>query len=240
MSTHDDIGESTGGRTLVAEYVLGLLDAREHERVRAAIEADARLAREEAFWRARFAALDSEFVEAAPPAHLAGAIEARLSDAPEEAAPRGGLWESLAFWRALAAGAVAVAVVAAGFSLYSLRAQSPAELAVQLVAALEAEGTNVEFLALYDPANGQLRLTGLSGMPGPEEDFELWAIQGGNAPMSMGIIEGMSHNVMSMSPDVAQDWGQGSVLAITLEPEGGSPTGDPTGPIVAQGVAMPV
>jgi anti-sigma-K factor RskA len=240
MSTDDDIGDSTGGRTLVAEYVLGLLGAPEHERVRAAIAADPRLAREEAFWRARFAALDSEFVEAAPPSHIADAIEARLFGGHEAQPARGGLWESLAFWRALTAGAVAVAVVAAGFSLVNLRPQSSADLAVQLVAALEAEGTDVRFLALYDSQTGAVRLTGLSGEAGPEQDFELWAIQGGNAPISMGVIEGGQHSVVPMSPNVAEGWGEGSVLAITLEPEGGSPTGQATGPIVAQGTATPI
>jgi anti-sigma-K factor RskA len=241
MSEHDDIGENAGGKTLVAEYVLGLLDSQQHERVRAAIEADPRLAREGAFWRARFAALDNEFVEAAPPAHVADAIEARLFGTPEAEARRGGLWESLAFWRGLAAGALAVAVVAAGFSLVNMRPQSSADLAVELVAALEAEGTNVKFLAFYDSTTGALRLTGLSGEAGPNQDFELWAIQGENAaPVSMGVIEAKTHNVLTMTPQVAEDWGAGSMLAISVEPEGGSPTSGPTGPIVAQGMAMPI
>lgn len=240
MSTDEDIGEERGGRTLIAEYVLGLLDASEHERVRTAIVADPRLAREEAFWRARFAALDSEFVETVPPPHVAEAIEARLFGAPQVDARSGGLWESLAFWRALTAGAVAVALLAIGFSLFNLRPQSSADLAVQLVAALEAEGTDVKFLALYDGATGNLRLTGVSGEAGLDQDFELWAIQGGNTPISMGVIEGHAHSVMPVTPNVAAGWGEGSVLAITLEPEGGSPTGGPTGPVVAQGVATPI
>ena len=37
------------------------------------------------------------------------------------------------------------------------------------------------------------------------------------------------------APEILAGWGEGSVLAITLEPEGGSPSGTPTGPIVAKG-----
>ena len=56
MSASDDIGgDHEGHSALVAEYVLGLLPAGQHERVGRLIEADAALRAERDFWVARFA-----------------------------------------------------------------------------------------------------------------------------------------------------------------------------------------
>ena len=40
---------------------------------------------------------------------------------------------------------------------------------------------------------------------------------------------------IELSPAIQQKLAQGAVLAISLEPKGGSPTGKPTGPVVASG-----
>ncbi|MCR6670459.1 anti-sigma factor [Devosia ginsengisoli] len=231
MSASDDIGGDHEGRNaLVAEYVLGLLSTSEHERVGRLIEADAGLRAERDFWVARFAALDDEYAEVPPPAHLYAAIEARAFG---EGQKRVSLWENLLIWRGIAAGALAVAIAAIGFNLLQ-PAPDVGTLTTQLVAALEEEGSDVKFVALYD-GSGSVRLTALSGEDVPDRDFELWAIQGDNAPVSMGVIPVGERSTVTIAPEILAGWGEGSVLAITLEPEGGSPSGAPTGPIVAKG-----
>ncbi|TIW60287.1 MAG: anti-sigma factor, partial [Mesorhizobium sp.] len=40
---------------------------------------------------------------------------------------------------------------------------------------------------------------------------------------------------MAVTPAVEQKLAQGAVLAVSVEPIGGSPTGQPTGPVVAAG-----
>ena len=77
-----------------------------------------------------------------------------------------------------------VAVVAVGFDI----APRPALTGQELVAALEAEGSNVKLVAFYDESAGTVRLAALSGDAVPDKDFELWAIKGSNAPQSMGVI----------------------------------------------------
>jgi anti-sigma-K factor RskA len=108
-----------------------------------------------------------------------------------------------------------------------------------LVAALQSVDSGVSFVALYDADAGTVRLVGLSGAPVPERDFELWAIEGEGAPISMGVV-GLERHSVPLSEQVAQGFGEGTVLAVTLEPEGGSPTGGPTGPVVAQGAATAI
>jgi len=229
MSMEQDIGGADGARALVAEYVLGLLDATTHAQVERVIAGDPRLEAERDFWVSRFAGMNDEFAEVSPPPRLLGAIEARLFGAP---APRVSWWDSLALWRGLAAGALAVAVFAVGFAAFEPR-QDVSSLTNQLIAALEEEGSDIRFLAFYDGA-GTLRLTALSGDVAPDKDLELWAIQD-DTVTSMGVVPVGEAIEVKVAPDILAGWGEGSVLALTLEPEGGSPTGVATGPIVAKG-----
>jgi anti-sigma-K factor RskA len=234
MSERDDIEEAGDGRALIAEYVLGLLDAEAHERLRRRIAESPKLQAEEAFWQSRFSYLDAEFAPVEPPRHALSQIEKRLF--PETA--RASFWDSLALWRGIAAGAVAVAAVAIGFSLLQ-PAPTSGVLATQLVAALQAEGSDVQFVAFYDGTGG-VRLTALSGSAIPDRDYELWAIQAGQAPISMGLVPVDGRTTLALSDQVRAGWGEGSVLAITLEPKGGAPGGVATGPIVAQGVVTKI
>ncbi|WP_375451859.1 anti-sigma factor domain-containing protein [uncultured Devosia sp.] len=235
MSTSEHTGEDQGGRNaLVAEYVLGLLDTSEHERIGRLIENDAALRRERDFWVSRFGALNREYEETAVPAHIFNAIEARAFGDRVKSRGAASFWDSLMLWRALAGGALAVAVTAVGFNLLQ-PAQTTASLANQLVAALQEDGSDVKFVALYDGGTGMVRLTALSGDAAADKDFELWAIQGDGKPRSMGVIAAHARSEVGLSAEIAAGWGEGSVLAITLEPKGGSPSGDPTGPVIAKG-----
>jgi anti-sigma-K factor RskA len=42
-----------------------------------------------------------------------------------------------------------------------------------------------------------------------------------------------------LAAEIAAALRQGTVLAISVEPAGGSPTGQPTGPVIASGALLP-
>ena len=93
----------------------------------------------------------------------------------------------------------------------------------------------MSYLAVYDAAHGEVALSHVSGERGAGQDFELWMIEGKNAPVSMGVIPaGATAHLVGHARDRAEAR-PGAVLAISLEPAGGSPTGQPTGPVVAAG-----
>ncbi|KQN74966.1 hypothetical protein ASE94_01170 [Devosia sp. Leaf64] len=232
--TEQDFTEEDQGRAAIAEYVLGLLGPKAHAEMTRRIEQDAALQRERDFWVQRFAYLDNQVEPVGPPAHIFSDLETRLFGAQKRAS----LWDSLALWRSVAAVALAVAAIAVGFSTLQPRPDS-GQLANQLVAALQAEGSDVEFVALYD-GTGAVRLTSLSGHSVPGSDYELWAIQGGHDPISMGLVPIDARTTVELTDAVRSGWGEGSVLAITLEPAGGAPNGVPTGPIVAQGAVTKI
>ncbi|UJW84752.1 anti-sigma factor [Devosia sp. SL43] len=242
MSTSDDSGEDFGGRNaLVAEYVLGLLSSAEHDRVGRLIEDSQTLRAERDFWVSRFAALNAEFEETPVPPHLYASIEARaFGDVVKAGRPAASFWESLMVWRGIAAGALAVAAVAVGFNLMTPRFDAD-QMAVQLVAALQSqEGSGVEFVAFYDTAQSQVRIVSLAGTAVPQKDYELWYINADQPAVSMGVVPVDQRLEIPLDAETQAKIGPGTVLAVTLEQAGGSPTGVAQGPIVALGKAMAI
>lgn len=236
MSDESGIADKDEDGLLAAEFALGLLTAHEHAQVAARLRTDAGLRSELRHWRARFAALDDDFAELAPPAAVLAGVEDRLFG-PRT---RPGLWDSLLVWRSLAGAAAAVAIVAVGLNLTAPHGVDPKLFASQLVAALQAEGSNVSFVAVYDPTSASVRLTALSGDAVTGKDYELWAIEGSKAPISMGVVPLDAKVQVKLPASVLSGWGAGTVLAVTLEQKGGSPTGAPEGPIVAKGAATEI
>lgn len=240
-SQSGDIDEGTPGDEIrVAEFVLGLLDPAEHEAMARRVAADPILRQEARFWRMRLSGFDTHFEATPPPPATLAAVEQRLFGRETRPARASDWWNSLAVWRGLTGAAATVALVAIGLNVLRPAPIGPEAFATQLVAALEQEGSGVSFIALYDPASGAVRLTGLTGAAVPEKDYELWAIQGSAAPISMGVVPVTGRSQMPLPPQIADTMGEGVVFAITLEPQGGSPTGDPTGPVVAKGAATPI
>lgn len=241
MSQADDMdGSADGDRVLVAEYVLGLLDAAEHQRMARRIADDPGLAAEQRLWRLRLSSLDNEFAEVTPPQSVMARLQNRLFGSTAASGGLAGWWNSLALWRGLAAGGLAVAVAAIGLNLLQPRVDVDS-VATQLVAALQAtEGSGVEFVAFYDSSTKAVRLLGLEGQQLAEKDYELWYIKGDEPAVSMGVIPVDKRTSIALDADAQSKFGEGTVLAVTLEQKGGSPTGKAQGPIVAVGKAMPI
>lgn len=218
--------EPEGDDLLAAEFVLGVLDPAVRPQVAARMERDREFAALVGAWTARLSPLDAEYAAAAPPASVKAALDRRLFAA---APAKSSLWSSLAFWRGLSSIALALAAVAI---VAPRLAPPPAE---RLVASLAADGTEVRYVVVFDPDKRAVSLNHLAGDRAEGRDFELWVIEGGKAPASAGIIAIGGNVHIVLSPELAARLAAGAVLAISMEPKGGSPTGAPTGPVVAAG-----
>ena len=64
---------------------------------------------------------------------------------------------------------------------------------------------------------------------------ELWLIPAGEAPRSLGLLPAGKSSEIVIADDLRRALVEGSTLAVSLEPAGGSPIGAPTGPIIAKG-----
>lgn len=241
MSDIGEIAGLDGDEALAAEFVLGLLPTAEHEVAARRIGEDRAFRRLVQMWRRELGGMDAEFAESSVPSAVWGRVQQRLfssGEAPGTAGKAARWWDSLALWRGLSAAALAVAVIAVGVNIMR-PVTSPEELAQQFVAALQAQGeSGVEFVAFYDSGENRVRLLGLSGQEVDQKDFELWYIEPNENAVSLGVVPASGRLDVPLDEVARNKLGEGTVLAVTLEQKGGSPTGVAQGPIVAAGPAM--
>lgn len=224
-----------GDDLFAAEYVLGVLSAGERRQAAARIEAEPAFARLVDEWEMRLAPLGEGFEPVDPPAHLKDALDRRLFGAGMQAAARPGLWQSLAFWRGATAVALAAALALLVLPLLFTPIPEPTEPAQRLVAAIAPSDSDVQYLAVYDADHDRVALSHISGEAPAGSDFELWLIEGDAAPVSVGLVPSGAAVEVPVAEALRASLAAGAVFAISQEPEGGSPTGLPTGPVVAAG-----
>jgi anti-sigma-K factor RskA len=225
-----DGGPEGGDDMVAAEYVLGTLPAGERGEAARRIDAEPDFARTVDRWEVRFAPMAAAYGEVEAPATVKPAVDRRLFGAQTPA--RGGFFDSLAFWRGLAGFAVAAALVLALAPL--LTPPAPIAPPSRLAASLSDAASGVQYLVVYDAARAEIGLSRVAGDAGAG-DFELWLIEGGNAPASLGLVPDGAGGNLQVAEALRARVAQGAVFAISLEPQGGSPTGQPTGPVVAAG-----
>ena len=224
--------EEHGGLT-AAEYVLGVLSASERLTAEQRIASDAAFAAEVAFWEERLGGLAARVPPVSPPADGWARIEAQLDRAKPAPAGGEGVWRSLAFWRSLATATSALAVTSLAGLIYM--AQAP-KLAPPLVAKLDESSGKSGFFAAVNPVDGTLTIVPAALLTGAEQHaLELWLIPSGDKPHSLGLVDPARPIKVIVPPKLRPHVTADAVLAISVEPLGGSPTGQPTGPVIANG-----
>ena len=203
---------------LAAEFVLGVLSLPDRARAEARLRQDDSFAARVSAWEIHLEGLNDDYAEVAAP-YLMSAIEARLFPKAET---RQGGWRGNWFAGALGLGlATLSAVVLAAFLL--LNPAAPGFTAI-----LTAEASDLRYEARVEGENITLvQLAGAATEPGKVR--ELWMIIGDAAPISLGLLTAQSVTLAAIGP------ADGVVLAISLEPAGGSTTGAPTGPVLVVG-----
>jgi anti-sigma-K factor RskA len=233
MSAEDPMDLPGGDDALAMDYALGALDRDARRDVERRLRSDPVFRALVEGWQHDLAPLDAETPAIAPPAAVWEAIAAEIAPARAAAPVRPGLWNSLALWRGLAFAGAAAAAIA--FTRIGPAPPLPGTPPPMLVAALAgADGTPL-LSAAYDPVRGAVVLTPATQRDDAGKSPELWVIEGDKPPRSLGVIDIHGPNAHAISPTQLGGLAPGSVLAITIEPLGGSPTGLPTGPVVASG-----
>jgi len=215
-----------------AEYVLGVLNAHERRAVEQRIAREPAFAREVAFWEQRLGGLADGIRPVPPPAGAWARIEAALGRAAAVKSPSS-LWQSLAFWRGLALGTSALAAACVAALIYIGAASTPRG---PLVATLDETSGAAGFVAAANPQDGSLTIVPAALLTGQQQQaYELWVIPPGGTPHSLGLIDPERPVKVTIPPNLLPHVSADSVLAVSLEPPGGSPTGQPTGPVIANG-----
>jgi anti-sigma-K factor RskA len=208
---------------LAAQYALGTLRGRARERLRRWMREDPALAAAVAQWEARLGPMAEAVTPVAPPARVWRAIEGRLER--KRAFP---------FWKALglfASGALAALLAVAVWlprppqglpaSYVAVLSDPKTQRAVMVVSAGRRESALQ--VKMLDPS---IRVAGKS--------LELWAVPREGNPRSLGLVAAQKEALKLPAP-ADQALGDIPLLAVSLEPQGGSTSGVPTGPVLYSG-----
>jgi len=212
---------------LAAEYVLGTLDADDATAAARRAASDSPFAAEIRFWEAKLAPLAELAPAVAPPASLWTRIE---QSTQADSLPRAANDNALAWWRASALTCLAVAAGLAAF--IALRPPTPApSYALPIYAVLAPIGSTQPLLVAVVGQKGSLLVRATASIQvAADRDLELWSLPpGATKPAPLGVLPAAGLTVPPGQPI-------GTKLLVSLEPKGGSPTGQPTGAVLYGGV----
>jgi anti-sigma-K factor RskA len=246
MNPHD------ADNAMAGDYVMGLLDDAEQAAAERRIATDQSFAQAVSAWRERLADLDLTAEETPPSPALWQRIADAAKIAPIDALPsaraalRGAtLWHDIRFWRAagiagtLAALLFAVIMIGAlttsrhlRHDLIALAQSKPVYVAVLVNDATKEAGAIVNAFS-----NGRVELIPLRPIEVPAgRTLQVWTLWDRSVgPKSIGLT-GQSRT-LQLNLESLPETVQNQLFEITLEPEGGSPIGRPTGPILFKGNA---
>ena len=219
---------------LAAEYALGTLRGRARAAFRRRLGEDAALAMEVARWEARLMPMAGAVAPVAPPRRLWRYIEARLGGPPDPES----LSSRLRFWRALGlvASAACAALVAVGALLVQQKAPPSAPFPASYIAVLSDPKT-ARAVLVVSAARNEPRLHVKTLDPSihvSNASLELWALPKGKRPQSLGLVPAAAA-ALKLAAAADQALADVPMLAVSLEPPGGSRSGAPSCPVLYSG-----
>jgi anti-sigma-K factor RskA len=222
---------------LAGEYVLGVLEDSERAAFERQLARDPALRALVARWQQRFAELDGSAALLAVPAMLWNRIERSLAEPRRTPVVAGSsfterLWMSLGFWRAAGfAGMAATLALVVAVGVLAGRA-TPQPLVIAVLQTGDATpGAIVEAFG-----DGSVVVVPLRELEVPAgRTLQVWTLwDKARGPVSVGLIDRARRARFDVPAYPAR---REQLYEITLEPEGGSPTGRPTGPVLMKGLA---
>jgi anti-sigma-K factor RskA len=224
---------------LAAELALGVLEGDELVRAQALFSQDAEFRSAVAEWLGRLSPLLDEVEPVQPPDSVWLALERQLGVPPAANDNLQRLRRRLSLWRGVAAGASALAASMA-FILVTRPPQVAPPVTVTapapMIAMLGDEQKGALLVASWNPGQNSLRMSAAAEIPAdPAHSHELWVIPADGTPRSLGTMPTIAKMQMPIAANMVQELREGATLAVSVEPLGGSPTGLPTGPVVASG-----
>lgn len=185
-------------------------------------------------WERYFAPLGLALPDEHPPAdmwyRIRGALD-RADDRQTLARTRG----KVTRWRAAS---VAMTALAAGLAalLYVEMADPDrgVERETSYVAVITPEDARSAVIVEVDLEAGVARIRPV-GVDAPEgKSLQVWTARPDGSPRPVGLLDTDTARSFEVDAD------PGDAFAVSVEPEGGSPTGSPTGEVIYHGYLMPV
>lgn len=227
------------------DHALGLLSPVEAELFEALMAADPRLAAHVGRLRDQLLPLDLGAAPVPLPDGFTARLKARITGTAQEAAPAtvplsadpttppvaANLPRAPRRWLAGLAAALVLGI-ALGFG-GALQRPGPEPQVVAVL--LDDQGRARAVIEDFGDETAQIRFVSDVEVP-PGFAIQAWTLPSVEmGPRSLGVLDGPRAARLA-GPDLPRP-ADAQLYEITLEPEGGSPTGRPTGPIIAKGLA---
>ncbi len=218
-----------------AEFALGTLDPGERAALAARRLREPELDAAIAGWERRLAPLAEATPPIAPSVDPFAAIEARIRGAARPAA----LETRLRRWRAAAlAASSACVLLIAGFLAHELTREAAPHA---FVAVLQRSPESPAFALSVNIDTREFTVRPVSAPAPAGKSYELWLIAPKlGAPRSLGLIDASAATHAGRLGAYDRTTVEDATYAVTLEPPGGSPTGEPSGPPVFVGKLIAV
>jgi anti-sigma-K factor RskA len=212
---------------LIGEYMLGSLRGGARRRFERALREEPAVALRLRTLQQEFTPNYSERIAETPSAGGWQRLERELNLAQYRAP-----WYSrVSFLRVWAVGVTAALLLS--LSLLTLRTST--ETTLTPIAQLAMKGAAPSVVAAVSADRRTLQLRAARPIvAGPLQSYELWVIPEGGAPLSLAVL-GQLDGTLTVPEGHRGQLRKGALLAITVEPAGGSPTGGPTGPVILSG-----
>ena len=210
-------------RTLAADYAIGVMPAAARRRFEQLLLEDAALRAELAHWQDSLASLTEALPEQPVPERVWQGITARIDPQKLHVPQKRSFWN----WMRVTAALCSLVVIVFLSVLYN---RDEARYSATLLTADSQPALRV----LAHDNYLQVEPLALAAVD-PERILELWAIPANGKPMSLGVIPASGKGKVALSDAQKVLIGKPIALAVSLEPKGGSPTGQPTGPVLYQG-----
>lgn len=215
-------------QALASEYVVGTLQGSARKRFEHWMMESPRLRRQVWYWERRLEPFNNTLPKTEPPARVWNQLEQRLFAEPVQvsAPDKRGVW----FWR------WSTVVAMAALLVVLIWTPSPPPPGAGLVAVVQSQ--QAQPLWVMNASAGEQSLT-LKSLPpvavSSEQDYELWLLSASGVPISLTVLptEGAELRIR-LSHEQVTELLKSRALAISLEPKGGSPTGQPAGPVLYQ------
>ena len=225
---------------LSSEYVLGTLKGGARRRFDQLLPNSPVLRRSVAEWQDRLYPMAQFAPTARPSANVWKNLvqQLRLNQRAEHAAVPATWRNSLAFWRGLGMASTALATLLV--AVLVIRQVGPAAPQASYVAMLADDQAKPVAMVTGDPAQHRMtvRLVGHQEVAS-NKSLELWAVPKQGSPRSLGLLA-QDGSITLPLPDNVTPQSVG-LLAVSLEPKGGSPKADgPSGPIIFKGAWVQV
>ena len=222
---------------LAGDYVLGQMPIHARRRFEQLMDERPYVQQAVQRWERRLNPLVAALPERTPPRRVWHRIKSEVVALEKRKRPvrKRNVWESILVWRT--ATMITAVTLMATLLLTNIMPQPPVPMMPSYVAVLANEENNPMFVAAANEEPMQMTVRMMKDVQMPSDrDFELWCqLEGSDNLVSMGIL---AHDEETTFPLTETEWrtfASTTSLAISIEPKGGSPAANPTGPVMYKG-----